>query len=118
MSPGPRLLLWLLGSHFLFDYPLQGDFLARAKRRGGVPGVPWYHALSAHAFLQAAGVLALTGSIALFCCELAAHAGIDYWKCAQGGFGTQRQEAAYDLDQLLHIVCKVVWVFLLAVRLA
>lgn len=118
MSPGPHLLIWLLVGHALCDYPLQGDFLARAKRRGGVPGVPWYHALAAHSAIHAGAVLALTGSITLFFAELLAHASIDYWKCSVGAFGTEQQEAAYDVDQLLHILCKVVWVLLLGMRLA
>lgn len=28
-----KLLIWLIGSHFLADMPLQGEFLAKKKRR-------------------------------------------------------------------------------------
>lgn len=35
--------LMLLAGHALCDYPLQGDFLAKAKNRAApLPGVPWY----------------------------------------------------------------------------
>ena len=73
------LLLGLVAAHMLCDYPLQGDFLARAKNhRSPIPGVPWYQALAAHSIIQAAAVTLLTGSIALGVGEFAMHAAIDY----------------------------------------
>lgn len=107
------LYVWMMFSHCLFDYPLQGDFLARAKRRGGVPGVPWAHALFAHAFLQAGGVMLVTGSLRLFACELVAHWAIDYWKCSTGEFGSPIAERYYSIDQQLHWLCKLLWIILL-----
>ena len=36
------ILFWLMVGHALADYPLQGDFLAKAKNRTApIPGVPW-----------------------------------------------------------------------------
>lgn len=96
------MLFLLLGWHALADYPLQGDFLARAKNRtAAIPGVPWYQALLAHALIHAAGVVVLTGSISLGLCELVAHALIDDAKC--------RGRLSFNADQLLHLACKVVW---------
>jgi hypothetical protein len=118
MTPGVRLFIWLLVAHCLCDYPLQGDFLSRAKRRGGVTGVPWYQALAAHATIHAGAVLLITGSMVLFVAELVAHAAIDYWKCAKGAFGTVEQEQAYDVDQLMHWSCKALWVLGLAMECA
>ena len=104
---GPHeMYFWLFAMHFLCDYPLQGDFLARAKNHNApLPGAPWYQALIAHAFIQGAGVALVTGSITLGLCEITAHAVIDYSK-SDGWFG-------FDMDQCLHLGCKLVWVFML-----
>ena len=82
------------------DYPLQGDFLAQAKRKGGVPGIPWQWALGWHSFIHAAGVMLITGTVAAGLVELVAHAAIDYNKC-QGRYG-------FSVDQTLHVLTKVV----------
>jgi hypothetical protein len=40
----------LVAAHALCDYPLQGDFLARAKNRAApIAGVPWYQDCQARA---------------------------------------------------------------------
>lgn len=99
--------LSLVVGHCLADYPLQGDFLARAKNhRNPIPGVPWYQALTAHAIIQAGFVGVLTGSQALFWCELLAHWLIDF--CKSEGL------LSYNHDQVAHIVCKFLWIALLS----
>jgi hypothetical protein len=61
MSP-VLLLIALLTAHALADYPLQGDFLSKAKNRmAPIPGVPWRQALGAHAFIHAGAVALITG---------------------------------------------------------
>ena len=106
-----RIFLALLVAHALCDYPLQGDFLARAKNhRAPIHGVPWYQALTAHALIHAGAVLLLTHSLMLFTFEFVCHWCIDRTKCE----GT----ISYDTDQLLHIVCKAAWVWILAAGLA
>lgn len=91
--------------HALADYPLQGDFLAKAKNRAApLPGVPWYHALGAHAVIHAGGVYLITGSHWLGLAELAAHALIDDSKC-MGRIG-------FNMDQALHVLCKALWAYL------
>lgn len=63
MSPLEMLGLMLVG-HAIADYPLQGDFLAKAKnRRAPMPGVPWYQALGAHAIIHGGFVGIITGSL-------------------------------------------------------
>lgn len=102
------MLVALLVGHALCDYPLQGDFLARAKRPGGVVGVPWRWAMWAHCLIHAGAVWLVTGSLILAGAEYAAHTVIDTWKCSKG-WGTADQERAFTIDQWLHIACKVLW---------
>jgi hypothetical protein len=93
----------LVAAHALCDYPLQGDFLARAKNRTlPIPGVPWYQALGAHAVIHGGAVALLTGMPLLGVAETLAHAAIDDAKCT-GKIG-------FNTDQALHIVCKALWV--------
>jgi hypothetical protein len=101
------LALMIVG-HAVADYPLQGEFLARAKNRAeSLPGVPWYHGLLSHAAIHGGAVGLVTGSVTLGLAEFVAHALIDDAKC-MGRFG-------YNVDQALHIACKVVWATALAV---
>jgi hypothetical protein len=93
----------LVASHALSDYPLQGDFLARAKNRAmPISGVPWYQALGAHAVIHGAAVGLITGIPLLGVFEAIAHALIDDAKCT-GRIG-------FNADQALHIACKALWV--------
>ncbi|MFM1977463.1 MAG: hypothetical protein RL145_2309, partial [Pseudomonadota bacterium] len=40
------LLYLLIVAHFICDYPLQGDFLSKAKNlTAPIPGVPWWQAM-------------------------------------------------------------------------
>jgi hypothetical protein len=92
----------LIAAYALCDYPLQGDFLARAKNRAApIPGVPWYQALGAHAIIHGGAVALLTGSPLLGLAEVLAHATIDDAKCT-GKIG-------FNTDQTLHIACKAAW---------
>lgn len=96
------LVLLLLFGHALADFPLQGDYLARAKNRTNpLPGTPWWIALGAHALIHAGAVLLVTGSPWLALAELVAHAVIDDAKCA-GHIG-------YVTDQAMHVACKLAW---------
>jgi hypothetical protein len=93
----------LLVGHALADYPWQGDFLAKAKCRSGIPGVPWRWALSWHCVIHAGMVGFLTTRADLAIAEFVVHWGIDYSKC-RGWIG-------FNTDQVLHILCKLIWVF-------
>ena len=95
-------LFLLLFAHALADYPLQGDFLAKAKNRTApVPGVPWWHALGAHALIHAGFVYLVTQHLLLAALEFVLHAAIDDAKC--------RGKLSYNADQALHVACKVAW---------
>lgn len=101
-----ELLFWLVAGHFVADYPLQGDFLARGKNHTApIAGVPWQQCLLAHAFIHGGMVALITGHVGLGLLEVALHAWIDFGKC-QKIFG-------FNIDQALHIVCKIIYVLLL-----
>lgn len=102
---GIELFAALLVAHAVCDYPLQGDFLARAKSRAlPIPGVPWYQALGAHSVMHGGAVWLLTGVPLLGLAEAAAHAAIDDAKCT-GRIG-------FNADQGAHIACKALWVLI------
>lgn len=97
-----QLFAALLIGHVIADYPLQGDFLSRAKNRfSPLPGVPWYQAIGAHVLIQGGAVWLITGVWWLGALELVCHAAIDDTKC-RGAIG-------FDTDQALHILCKAAW---------
>lgn len=96
------ILFYLLVSHVLCDYPLQGDFLARGKNhKNPIPGIPFYQCLLAHALIQGGGVAVVTGSLKLGILEFIIHTFIDFGKC-QGLYN-------FNIDQLFHIICKLAW---------
>ena len=99
------VFFWLLVGHAVADYGLQTGFLSQAKRPGGVPGFPWYEAMSAHCLIHAGAVALATGSVVLGIAEFCAHFAIDYAKC--------RGRTSTTEDQTLHVACKILWVVLL-----
>lgn len=104
---GPvEMMLVLLAVHAVCDYPLQGDFLAKAKNhKTPIPGVPWSTALSSHALIHGGGVWLVTGSWILLVVEFVAHTLIDFAK-SDG-------RLTFNQDQSLHIACKVGYVLTL-----
>lgn len=99
-----EMLIYMLAAHALCDYALQGDWLSKAKnpKLDLVPGEAiWPLALGSHAIIQAVAVHVITGSWVLAGIEFAAHCAIDFSKCS-GRFG-------YNVDQYLHIGCKVAY---------
>lgn len=110
MIPVLMLFLTLLFWHAIADYPLQGDFLSRAKC-GGIPVMPWWLALTTHAYIHAFGVVVITGNLWAGLIELLAHWTIDYFKARREAYGI-------PVDQLLHVVTKVLIVVVLKVRVA
>ena len=104
------LVFALIVAHAVADYPLQGDFLSRAKNREApIAGVPWYQAMGAHAAIQAGFVWAITGVWWLGAAEFVAHAIIDDAKCTG--------HISFNQDQALHVACKLAWVALAKVLL-
>jgi len=95
----------LVVAHMVCDYPLQGDFLAKAKNhRAPLHGVPWQQALAAHSIIHGGAVWLITGLWWLGAAEVLAHALTDYLKCdRRPGFG-------FNNDQAVHIIFKGLWV--------
>jgi len=105
-----KTLLMLLAGHALCDYPLQGDFLAKAKNHTApIHGVPYQQALGAHAAIHAGMVLAITDSVPLALAEFAIHTATDYAKCAG--------KLSFNQDQSIHFACKVLWSILAPTKL-
>lgn len=103
-----HLLMLLVFAHFLADYPLQGDFLAKAKNRNApIPGVPWWQAMTAHCGIHAGFVLVLTSCWPLALGEFLIHWATDHAKC--------RGRIGYNTDQLIHFACKVAWALIVVV---
>jgi len=99
-------LFYLLSAHFLCDYPLQGDFIGKFKNRNvndkmNPPFIPWWHLMTAHAFIHAGAVLLITNRIELALTELVAHFIIDVLKCE--GY------TDINVDQALHVTCKCLY---------
>ena len=92
------LLLQLICFHYLFDFAIQGDFVAKFKARyiDGNHNPIWFHVLTAHSAAHTLPVLFLTGSVGLGLFMFASHFLIDYAKCAK--------ELSFNQDQLLHLV--------------
>lgn len=100
------LFLILVFFHFLFDYPLQGDFLSKAKNMvAPIPGVPWYQAMGAHCFMHAFAVWFMSGMIALFVLEFVTHWITDCLKC--------KGIIDFNVDQAIHIIMKAIYAFIL-----
>ena len=103
------LLALMFFAHCLADFPLQGDYLARFKDPNRFPkkkGEPhWTYIMLVHSTIHGGFVAILTGVWWLAVCEVVAHFLIDSWKCS-GRIG-------FMTDQILHILCKVLWVAML-----
>lgn len=98
-------LFTMIAAHAVADYPLQGDFLSKAKNRANpIPGVPWYHGLGAHALIHGLAVGLVTGSTKLAIAETVIHAITDDAKC--------NGKLTFDQDQAIHVGCKVLWYLL------
>ncbi len=104
---GPFALFFAFAiGHALADFPLQGDYLARMKRRDQASGpTDWIVALTAHSLVHAGAVWLVSGSAMLGAVELCLHWLIDLGK-GEGKFG-------YLTDQVLHLGCKFAYVVIL-----
>jgi hypothetical protein len=99
------MLLLLVFCHFLADYPLQGDFLAKAKNPvNPIPNIPWYQAMVAHCSIHAGFVFLVTGNFLFAGIEFFVHYLTDTAKC--------KGRISYNIDQFIHIITKIVIVLL------
>ena len=101
---------WLIVGHFLCDFALQSDSMARGKNHtrvpenippGATPQTVWPYWLTSHAAIHGGMVALVTGSILLGTAEFALHWLIDWGKCSNA-YGVH-------MDQGFHVVSKVLW---------
>ena len=100
------LLFQMIIGHAIADFVLQPDAMGFGKNRNndaqrtkGALFPHWYYWMTSHALVHSGAVYILTGNIFIASIELILHWMIDFSKC-EGWFGV-------DMDQLLHIVCKI-----------
>ncbi len=106
-----EMFLLLAACHFLADYPLQGDFLAKGKNRTNpIPGIAFWHPLTAHAAIHGGFVGVITGSAIIGVAEAIIHWITDDAKC--------RGWISYNTDQAIHILCKVAWALIVTYEAA
>lgn len=91
----------LLFGHFLADFPLQGDYIARMKIPHLNPKENWIIVMFAHCIIHAGIVFIFTGSLLLAMIMLLSHFIIDVAKCEQY---LGKSSRAFLYDQLLHIL--------------
>ena len=92
------LFVILLCAHFLLDFAIQGDFVAKYKARivDDSNNVMWKWVLTAHAASHTLPVLLLTQSVLLGLLMFTSHFVIDFLKC--------EQKINFNQDQTLHIL--------------
>ena len=93
----------MVAFHFIADFPLQGDYLARGKF--GLLDTPElrikHWCMIAHCCIQAVFVGLITTSLVLALCEFTAHLIIDTSKVDN--------KITFNQDQFAHLFCKLVW---------
>jgi hypothetical protein len=102
-------VLWVILSHYIADYPLQGDFLAQTK------GKYWY-SLLAHVIIYSFAVALCYQLLGVFafwkaCVLLTSHTIIDYKKATAKNKDRALTSYLY-LDQALHIGIAILLYFI------
>ncbi len=104
------MFFYLLAAHALMDFPMQAGPMATEKSRHSrtelQKQVPWYYWLTAHALVHGLAVAFITGSVGYGIAETVCHWVIDFAKC--DGWTN------IHIDQALHVLCKVLWVVMIA----
>lgn len=97
------MILELLASHFVCDFPLQTDWIAKHKNRHNPSPETaiWPWVLTAHAVTHGLGVGIVTGRLGPAVAETVVHWVIDFGKC-ENWYG-------FHADQALHLGCKLLW---------
>lgn len=106
----------LLIGHVMGDFVFQRSIMATSKSRhaeiyksAGPRFPPWYYWMGSHSIIHGGAVYLVTGSLALGLAETALHFVIDYSKCEHW--------IGVHTDQILHIVCKLVYLYLITAGL-
>lgn len=91
----------LVFAHYLADFPLQGDFLAKIKNKEfAIEGVPWWIGMTAHCGIHGGFVMIITNSVLLGIFEFVTHYLID---CVRSS-----KEISFSTDQYFHILTKII----------
>lgn len=93
--PPLTVIQLLVAAHFIFDFPLQGDYLAKAKHP---ENKNWLIHMTAHCYLHAIAVAIITNSTFLGLAEFILHFKTDYDKCMN--------KLTFNEDQLFHLIHK------------
>ena len=108
------LIFKLLIAHALADFSLQTSAMARGKARNSKPDSAeeikmvstfWPYWLTAHALIHGGAVWIATGNMTLGMAEVVLHWIIDFMKCEKW--------TNIHVDQLLHMICKAAYIFIL-----
>lgn len=97
-------LFLLLFVHFLGDFSLQNDYVAKAKNPTMAPKEVWIVVLFAHGMIHAGLVYLVVHSLWLALLQLVTHLIIDYCKC-MGHLGGR---FSFAVDQCLHFGVMVI----------
>ncbi len=101
-----NVLFLLIAAHYLCDYALQSDAMAKEKSRWSTSElqkhVPWYHWLTGHSLIHGMAVMLILSNVYLALAETAVHWITDYLKCSK--------RIGIVADQAIHISAKVLWV--------
>ena len=104
---GLNLFLMLVMAHFVGDFGLQPDRMALEKCPHARGVLPWAWWMVAHAGIHGFLVAAVSGIPLLGLAEIVFHFCIDVGKC--------QRLYSIGFDQMLHILCKLLWVVILVV---
>ena len=101
-----EIFLVLIMVHYLCDFALQNDFVAKFKamKINGEYNPIWYHCLAAHCAIHSLGVYMVTKSIWLTAIMFVTHFIIDQAKCLN--------KLTFNQDQLLHALVILFLTFL------
>ncbi len=108
-----EVLFQLIIGHAFADFAFQSEAMSRYKNRRTPPSPPpgqepvtcWHYWLLAHALIHGGTVYFITQSALLGLWESIAHIVIDFLKL--------EDSISLHTDQLLHIICKIIWAYYL-----
>jgi hypothetical protein len=106
------LFFQFLVGHALADFVFQREVMAKSKSRHAAvyksnsPGFPgWYYWLISHALFHGGVVFLISGSLLLGVIETVLHTLIDFSKCEHW--------INLHVDQTLHVLCKLGYVYVI-----
>ena len=106
-----NLFFKLIIGHAFSDFVFQSDWMAKTKNPNfridprliepQKPQIVWPYVLIAHALVNGGIVYLITGNVWLGFFETVIHWIVDFGKC-KNWYG-------FHIDQMIHILCKLIW---------